>query len=173
MSAKPSRAIDRLVGNVLVVVMAVSVVNVLWQVFTRFALANASSFTEELARYLLMWMGMFGGAYAVGRGRHLAIDLLPRRLEGRSLAYWRAAVAVVILGFAAIVLVAGGMRLVVITLQLGQRSAALGIPLGYVYLVLPLSGALMIWYATSDLVAAVRTGAGRVPPSTRSAGAVR
>ena len=46
-------------------------------------LRNPSSFTEEIARYLLVWVGILGGAYAVGKRIHLAIDLLPTKLEGR------------------------------------------------------------------------------------------
>ena len=56
----------------------------MWQVLTRFVLGNPSSFTDELARYLLIWVGLFGAAYAIGKRTHLAIDLLPRgSIRGR------------------------------------------------------------------------------------------
>jgi len=50
--------------------------------------------------------------------------------------------------FAFFVMVFGGIRLVVITLKLNQISAALRLQLGYVYLVLPLSGLLIMFYAS-------------------------
>jgi TRAP-type C4-dicarboxylate transport system permease small subunit len=150
--------LDKVLGWFLVLVMGLSVVNVLWQVFTRFVLSSPSSYTEELARYLLIWIGLIGGAYAVGRRLHLAIDLLPNRLTGRAATWLAIVVELCVAGFALGVLVIGGVRLVQLTLSLGQTSAALGIPIGYVYLSLPVSGMLMIWYALRDVRARLKTG---------------
>ena len=143
--------LDKALGWFLVVVMGVSVVNVLWQVFTRFVLSNPSSYTEELARYLLIWIGLTGAAYAGGRRLHLAIDLLPNRLSGPSAIWLAIVIECLVATFALAVLVGGGVRLVQLTLSLGQTSAALGIPMGVVYLALPLSGLLMTWYAVRDI----------------------
>lgn len=148
--AAPSR-IERALGWFLVVVMGVSVVNVLWQVFTRFVLSSPSSYTEELARFLLIWIGLVGAAYASGRGMHLAIDLLPRRLTGRPSVALEVGIGLCVATFAIAVLLYGGSQLVLITLGLGQRSAALGIPIGLVYLALPISGALIAWFSVRDI----------------------
>ncbi|MDP7572961.1 MAG: TRAP transporter small permease subunit, partial [Myxococcota bacterium] len=72
-------AVDRVLGTLLVVLMAASVVNVLWQVLSRYVLGSPSSFTDELARYLLVWVGLLGSAYAAGQRLHVAVDLLPGR----------------------------------------------------------------------------------------------
>ncbi len=149
--------LDKVLGWFLVGVMGVSVINVLWQVFTRFVLSSPSSYTEELARYLLIWIGLVGAAYAVGRRLHLAIDLLPKRLTGRSAKWLAITVELLVAGFALAVLVGGGVRLVQLTLSLGQTSAALGVPVGYVYLALPVSGMLMTWYALRDVRERLKT----------------
>jgi len=141
------RVVDRVLEWLLVAFMSLMVVNVLWQVVTRFLLRNPSSFTEEIARYLLVWVGVLGGAYAVGKRIHLAIDLLPSKLEGRGKALLGLFIEACVFVFAALVLVFGGSGLVWLTLDLGQTSAALQIPLGFVYLVLPLSGLLMMFYS--------------------------
>jgi TRAP-type C4-dicarboxylate transport system permease small subunit len=141
-------AVDRTLESLLVVFMSSMVINVLWQVATRFLLRSPSSFTEEIARYLLVWVGVLGGAYAVGKRIHLAIDLLPSKLVGRRKAMLELFIEACIFVFAASVLVIGGTGLVWLTLDLGQTSAALQVPLGYVYLVLPLSGLLMMFYST-------------------------
>jgi len=141
------RVVDRGLEWMLITLMSLMVVNVLWQVATRFLLRNPSSFTEEIARYLLVWLGILGGAYAVGKRIHLAIDLLPTKLEGRRKAILELFIEVCIFVFAATVLVFGGSGLVWLTLDLGQTSAALQIPLGYVYMVLPLSGLLTMFYS--------------------------
>ena len=152
----PTTRLDTLLGWFLAVVMGLSVVNVLWQVFTRFVLSNPSSYTEELARYLLIWIGLVGAAYAAGRRMQLAIDLLPNHLAGRSRMVLGVVIEILVAAFALAILVIGGLRLVLLTLSLGQTSAALGIPLGYVYVALPLSGILIVWYAARDVVDQLR-----------------
>ena len=142
--------VDRSLERVLAMLMALMVVNVCWQIVTRFVLRNPSSFTEEAARFLLIWVGLLGASYALGQRMHLAIDVLARwqpawrpGLRAGSLAATAA--------FAFLVLGVGGARLVLLTLELGQTSAALGWSLGYVYVALPLCGALMTFYALSEL----------------------
>jgi TRAP-type C4-dicarboxylate transport system permease small subunit len=98
---------------------------------------------------MLVWVGVLGGAYAVGKRIHLAIDLLPSKLEGRRKALLELFIEACIFVFAALVLVFGGSGLVWLTLDLGQTSAALQVPLGIVYLVLPLSGILMMFYSAA------------------------
>lgn len=144
---KLAASVDRMVEVVLVSLMAVMVVVVSWQVATRYLLNDPSSITEELASYLLIWISLLGAAYAVRRRAHLGIDILVRAMEPRG----RRAAAYVglatIATFALLVLVVGGLRIVYVTLTLDQISAALRIPIGYVYLVLPFSGVLMMFYA--------------------------
>ncbi|MBX2993010.1 MAG: TRAP transporter small permease [Bacteroidetes bacterium] len=141
--------VDKIVEWSLIVIVAVMTLNVLWQVFTRFVLQTPSSYTEELARYLLVWLGLLGGAYAVGRKAHLAIDLLPMMMKGKNKLILELVIQVFVLLFAATVILWGGIELVGLTLTLQQVSAALQVKLGYVYLVLPVSGALMIFYSIS------------------------
>lgn len=127
--------------------MGLLVIDVLWQVFTRFVLGNPSSFTEELARYLMIWVGLLGASYAAGKRMHLAVDLLPRKLTGTRKKILNLVIEGFTLLFALAVLVVGGSRLVWVTLYLGQKSPAMQIPLGFVYLVLPISGLLIAFYA--------------------------
>jgi TRAP-type C4-dicarboxylate transport system permease small subunit len=140
-------SVDTVLEWVLIVLMAANVLNVLWQVFTRFVLKTPSSFTEELARFLLIWLGLLGAGYAAGKKKHLAIDVLVGRLSGRSRVWAEYLIQIFVFLFAFLVLVVGGIRLVAITLTLKQISAALRIQLGYVYLVLPICGALLMFYS--------------------------
>lgn len=149
-------SLDRVLGAALAVLMAVLVLDVVWQVITRFILRDPSSFTDELARFLLIWVGLLGAAYASGQRLHLAIDLVSERLTERRKQLLGALIELVVLVFAVCVLVIGGSRLVGLTLLLGQTSAALGVPLGYVYLVLPLSGVVMTFYAVFFLAEHLR-----------------
>ena len=155
------RAVDSILAWFLIILMFVAVVNVLWQVFTRWVLKDPSSYTEELARYLLIWIGLLGAGYAAGKRMHLAIDLLPNFLKGA----WRHALEILIeglvLSFAVFVMIIGGYRLMSLTLLMGQQSAALGIQLGWVYSVIPLSGAVIAFYAVASIIERIQIVRGR------------
>ncbi len=150
------RAMDKGLAWFLVGLMSLALVNVLWQVFTRWALNDPSAWTEELARYLLIWIGLIGAGYAAGKRLHLAIDLLPSALSGRR----RRVLALVIDGltllFAVFAMVVGGIRLMSLTLLMDQTSAALGVRLGYVYLAIPLSGAVIALYSAMSIMDRLR-----------------
>ncbi|QLE03040.1 TRAP transporter small permease [Galbibacter sp. BG1] len=144
--------IDRTLGKVLVVIMAVMVVNVLWQVFTRYVTGTPSSVTDELARYLMIWVGVLGAAYVSGRNMHVAIDVLPQKASPKTQKRLLILVNILIILFALVAFVIGGIRLVYISYILGQHSPALNVPLAVVYMVLPISGLLIIYYKTSDIL---------------------
>ncbi len=139
--------IDRSLEWLLIVLMALMVVDVSWQVFSRFILKAPSSYTEEIARFLLIWIGLLGASYAYKTRAHLGIDILVSRLpKHRQLLAFRAVHLVSAL-FALVVMVFGGLRLVFLALELKQTSAALRLPMGYVYLVVPISGLFILFYA--------------------------
>ena len=76
-------AVDRTIAAFSVAVMIALVVCVVWQVFSRYVLNQPSTLTDELARFLMIWVGLLGAAYTVGAQRHLAIDLLAMTLPPR------------------------------------------------------------------------------------------
>jgi TRAP-type C4-dicarboxylate transport system permease small subunit len=146
------RAIDRTLETLLALIMFIMVLSVLWQVFSRYILQDPSSFTEELVRFLLIWVGILGAAYASGKRLHLAIDLLPSKLAPVQRVSLQRIIDSLILLFAIAVFIIGGGRLVYITFILEQNSPALQLPLAYVYTVLPLSGLIIVFYKIQSLV---------------------
>ncbi len=141
------QTLDRFLAAAVTLAMAGAVLTVLWQVISRYVLGDPSSFTDELARYLLIWIGLLGAAQAAGQKLHLAIDLLPNRLTTGPRHRLAAAVQVLIGLFSFFVMGLGGWFLVRLTSTLGQSSAALGISLAWIYAVIPISGWVMTFYA--------------------------
>ena len=137
----------------LVFLMALMLLSVCWQVITRYFLGNPSSFTDELARYLMIWVGLLGGAWASGKGMHLAIDLLPSKLEGKAKYRLQVLLHLLVIFFVVTTLIVGGSRLVYITYTLEQTSAAMQLPLAYVYIILPISGVLITLFKIRDIIA--------------------
>ncbi|MCV9389061.1 TRAP transporter small permease [Reichenbachiella ulvae] len=143
--------LDSYLETVLSVLLGIMVLNVLWQVASRYLLNDPSAFTDELARYLLIWVGLLGAAYATGKHMHVSIDLLISKMDPKHLELHGKVIRIIILFFAITVLIIGGTRLVYITFILGQTSSAMQLSLGYVYMALPLSGLLVCYYTICDI----------------------
>ena len=146
------KALDRLLESIVVVVVAVLVVDVIWQVFTRLVLKNPSKWTEELAVFMLIWVAMLGSAVALERGAHLGIDYFTGKMSARVKLYTELFVFCVVAAFSFCVMILGGIDLVASTLQLDQVSPALGVRVGYVYLAVPISGFFILFYSGIALV---------------------
>ena len=143
--------LDQILSKALILIMGIMVINVLWQVFSRFILNSPSSFTDELARYLMIWLGILGAAYVSGKNMHVAIDVLQMRLNESKQRKLRIFIRVLIILFCLFALVIGGFRLVYISHILGQHSPTLNIPLSLVYAIIPISGLCIIFYKVSDI----------------------
>ncbi|MBT8100826.1 MAG: TRAP transporter small permease subunit, partial [Gammaproteobacteria bacterium] len=102
--------------------------------------------------FLLIWIGMLGAAYAYRQGSHLGIDLLANKLAAPGQQRLHRIVHIVCLLFAASVLVVGGGSLVSMTWELKQYSAAIGLPIAYVYSVIPASGVLISLFAVAAII---------------------
>lgn len=152
---KLTERIDKILSNFLILLMALMVLAVTWQVVTRFIMHDPSSYTEEAARFLLIWIGLLGAAYALRTKAHLGIDILTYRLTGLRKQITDVSVYVIIILFSVLIMIIGGTRLVVLTLNLNQLSASMGIKMGYIYTVLPLSGLLMVWYSILFIIEAI------------------
>ena len=117
MFAKVKKILDRALEVLVTVSMTVLVVDVVWQVFTRYILRDPSDWTEELATFLMIWVGLLGTSVALNRGAHLGIDYFTLKLSPRRRLWTELFVFFCIALFSLLVLVISGVRLVSITLQ--------------------------------------------------------
>ena len=131
----------------LVVIFALLVMDVLLQVFSRYILNTSFSFTEEFARFSLIWLTILGAAYLNAKREHLSMDFLYQKFSKTTQKKASIFIEVCIFLFAFIVMVVGGFNLVYTTLYLEQLSGTLEIPLGYVYAILPCSGLLIMCFS--------------------------
>lgn len=146
------RHIDRFLGGALAALVVAMVVSVTWQILSRYLFVVPAAWTEELARFLLIWIGLLGAAYAYRTRSHLGLDLLPQKLAARGKARLNVVSHLVCMVFAAIVLIVGGGSLVAMTWELKQYSAAMGLPIAYVYAVIPMSGVLICLFAIAGML---------------------
>lgn len=137
----------RIMEVILVSIFGLLVIDVLGQVFSRYILNTSFAFTEELARFSLIWLSILGAAYLNAKREHLSMDFLYQKFTQKNRKKALIFIEVCILLFALIVMVVGGGNLVYTTLHLGQLSGTLRIPLGYIYAILPISGLLIMWFS--------------------------
>ena len=141
------KGLTKTIEWLLIVTFSLLVLDVLWQVFGRYVLNQSYSFTEEFARFALIWLTILGAAYLNGRREHLAMDYWLNKLEPAARARRMRIIELIMFVFALVIMVVGGGNLVYTTLRLGQLSAAMQVPLGLVYAVVPFSGLLIMFFS--------------------------
>ena len=147
--------IDACLEKLLILILLIMLLAVVWQIFSRYIFNIPSTVTDELATFSLIWLGLFGSAYATGKKLHLSIDLIPSRIVAKSPFLFDGIVNVLIFLFAFFVMLVGGSRLCWITYTLDQKSAALQVPLYIVYSAIPLSGLIIMYYALDTILKTV------------------
>ena len=143
---------DKILSTLCVVLSSFLVCCVVWQVMSRYILNAPSTYTDEIARFLFIWVGLVGAAYALGKKKHLAIDLLAIKLENSPINQSRLFLVINLISIAF-----SAMNLVLDTFSNGQISPVLGIQMGLVYFAIPLSGFFMLIYLIRDVYENLKT----------------
>ncbi len=118
------------------------------QVVARYVMHQSLSWSEEVGRYIFVWISFLGLAAAFKSGSHVALDLLTKsltRVPRRALEFFNGALVVVL----ASALLVSGIRLLEFGMR--QRSPALNIPMAFVYVVEPVSGLLLLYFSLRAL----------------------
>lgn len=141
--------LDKVLATLCVILFSFLVLLVTWQVITRFVLNDPSVVSEDLAKYCFVWLVLFGAAYVFGERGHMAIEFVRDKFPAK----WQLLAGIlsemVIITFAALVLVFGGYKAT--SLAWTQLSASLQIPIGYLYAAMPVSGAFIIFYCLYNI----------------------
>lgn len=127
-----------------------------WQVFSRRALGFTPPWAEEVPRYAMVWLGLLGAALGLRRGSHLAIEFVARKLGGGARRFVGALVWTVEAVFAAAMVWFG---IGVVRFFMSETSPATRLPVGLIYLAVPISGLLMLLFLAEQAAAALGRGA--------------
>lgn len=138
-----------------VVILAIMTLLVTWQVITRFVFKSPSSITESLAKYLFVWLVLITAAYVIGKREHMAIEFFASRYSKKTQNILSIISEVVIFIFVALVLTYGGGYIAMHAMN--QTDSSLSIPMGIVYLALPVSGVLSMFYSICNIVDDVKS----------------
>lgn len=151
--------IMRLLAVVAVTLFALLVATTTWQVIFRQLLNAPSTWSEELAKLLFVWLTFLGSAFLFGERGHIAVDFLARKLPAKGQLVTQVLVQIVILFFATFGMIWGGIMAA--STAWNQNLTALPFTIGWVYVVIPIAGVFIAIFAITDIVGLVT---GKVEP---------
>jgi len=142
-------------GYICIGTLAVMSVVIFWQVVCRYVLKSSLPWSEELSRYLLVWTAFMGGAYGVRLGAHIGVEafamLLPKKAQKVLNIFVMIATAIL-----CVLIFRYGVAIVQTQLEKNQLSPAMRIPMGYMYLAIPVGMVFFIVRYIQNIIEAVR-----------------
>ncbi|MGM0901263.1 MAG: TRAP transporter small permease [Bacillota bacterium] len=152
---KVLKSFNKSIEYLLMLLVALMVISCVWQVLSRYIFGQASAQTEELMRYAIIWVSVIGGAYVYGEKGHLAITYFSDKLNQALAKAVSILIDASISIFSAIVLIYGGYKIVTATMI--QISPGMGLPMGYMYMALPIAGFMFILYSIQHITTKIKT----------------
>lgn len=153
---KISDLLNRVCEVLLIVILSAMAIAVFMQVLFRYVIHLPLFWTEEFARYCLVWASLLGASVAVKRGDHIAVTLflekMPHKFSNKLLILARISVAIILT-----VMTWGGINLVIITSA--QISPALRVPMAVPYLAVPIGSGIMLFHMLTFILYKTRTNA--------------
>ncbi len=142
--------IDKVLASVCSFLFAAMVIIGTYQIITRYVFNSPSTVSEELLTYSFTWMALLASAYVFGKREHMRVAFVADHLKGKPRMILEVIIETLTVAVAAIVLFYGGMSIMELTMT--QKTASLGVPMGVIYTVVPLTGALICIYGVMNIV---------------------
>jgi TRAP-type C4-dicarboxylate transport system permease small subunit len=137
------RLLSRAVEGLIILGATTIVTIVTTEVVLRYVFSQSLIFTEELSRYLMVWIVFLGSALAIRDGSHININFLTKRFNQRNQNWLRLSAHVLTLVFLVFVTIEG---IKILPQQLYQMCITINISLFYFYLAIPVGSILMILF---------------------------
>ena len=153
-----SRRMLKVLDVFLAVLLGMMILDVLLGVTSRYVFGSQVEWTEELACYLLVWIGLTGAAAAFARKSHLVLDVLVTHFSESARRKAMLISCVTCLAFTILVFLIGGIGLTIHAFQVNRILPALRISDGFVFLALPVSGVFMLVFQLEELLSLLSHG---------------
>ena len=108
--------------------MAIMTILVFIQVMMRYLFNNSLSWSEELARFIFLWLSWIGASYAVKERSHFRVEMFANMVKGKNRKSFEILVLFVWFIFS-VVMTYYGTQLILFLSETGQNSAAMEIPM--------------------------------------------
>ena len=140
---------NKVIRIICIVLFAFMVIIGTYQILVRYIFNSPSTVSEELLTYSFTWMSLFAAAYVSGKREHMRMGFLADKLSGKNLTILNVVIEM-------IVMVYGGISIT--SLSMTQKTASLGIPMGYIYIVIPITGIVIAVYGILNVTDLIRKG---------------
>lgn len=147
---KIRQVIDVTLSSLCVIIFALMVIIGTYQITTRYFFNKPSTVSEELLTYSFTWMALLASALVFGKRDHMRMGFLADKLTGTPRKILEIVIELLVMLLAGSVLVYGGATIMQLTMT--QVTASLGIPMGIVYTVVPLSGVIIVFYSILNII---------------------
>ncbi len=122
--------------------MAIMTILVFFQVVMRYVFSNSLSWSEELARFIFLWLSWIGASYAVRERSHFRVEMFANMIKGKTRIFFEYLILFSWFVFS-FFLAWQGTKLLIFLQETGQESAAMSMPMTWPYASVPVGCALM------------------------------
>ena len=141
---------DKIIMGACIVLFGLMVIVGSYQIITRYFFNKPSTVSEELLTFSFVWMALLASAYVFGIRDHMRMGFLADKIQGKGRIVLDIVIEILILVFALLTLVWGGSAIMQLSMQ--QMTAYLGVPMGYIYTILPVSGVAIVVYSILNII---------------------
>jgi len=134
---------------ILAILVGLLCVIVFLQVFSRYLLNFSLAWTEELSRFILIWVILLGGAIGIKRHSNFAIDIITNKFSKKIREKLEFFLNIILFIIIFDVFFLKGIHLSIMTYD--QLTPALHIRMSWIYSALVVSGALSCCYILEDI----------------------
>ncbi|MGJ9383128.1 TRAP transporter small permease [Salipaludibacillus sp. CF4.18] len=131
---------NRIVENLTCTLFVVMVLLVFLQIVSRVLFSSSFAWTEELARYLMIWITFLGASVGFQYSSHISVEYFINKFKPRYAKWMQVTASTACLIFLSVLLIKG---IDIIDRSMIQKSASLRIPIGFIYYIMPISAILM------------------------------
>lgn len=125
-----------------------------YQICTRYFFNSPSTISEELITYSFTWLSILAAAIVFGERGHLCMAFVYNQFKGRARVFLDMISEILVILTAVLLLIYGGY--IMAAENMGQLTASLGVNMGLMYAVLPISGIIITVYGLLNLAKMVK-----------------
>lgn len=142
--------INVILSTACAIVFGLMVIVGTYQIVTRYFFNSPSTVSEELLTYSFTWLALLATAYVFGKRDHMRMGFVADKLTGTPKKILEIVIEFLVMLFSASVMLYGGFTIMQLTMT--QVTASLGVKMGVIYTVVPLSGLLIIIYSILNII---------------------
>lgn len=147
-------ALNRILEVVCSVLFAFITIVGTYQIVSRYVFNAPSTISEELLTYSFTWLALLAAALVFGKKDHMRMSFIADKFNGNKAIFIGIVSELLVMIFAALVLVYGGISITKLTTT--QITASLGVNMSYIYMILPICGVIIVVYSIINIVEYVK-----------------